>query len=142
MALSSKGPWDLEVCGFEILTVIFAYQIDLVAYGDQGATASLRLAASFRLSQPDGEDRDLDAGQDSWEQLAVVLGLRHARISRALATEKGRLTVSFDSGHEIVTQPDGRPYEHWALRGPNFNLVCMPGDGSDGVALWDDNPKV
>jgi len=136
MSLSATGPWDLPIEGFEILTIRFHFPLDLVGYGENGATVTVRFAGPFTLTEPDGRVHDLDAERNSWEELAVVLGLRHDKVSSATVSIRGELDVRFTSGRTIRAQPDGSPYETWEVTGPDFKLVAMPGDGEDGVAVW------
>jgi hypothetical protein len=136
VTLSSTGPWDLPIEGFEIQTIVFASTIDIVAYGDGGPYGTLRLAGSFGLSEADGSIHKLDSERQSWEELAILLTLRHDKITSATVTETARLRVTLDSGRSLSAQPDNTPYENWEVSGPDFKLIAMPGNGSAGVAVF------
>jgi Family of unknown function (DUF6188) len=135
-SLPATGPWTLPVEGFEVLSIVFAFPIDVVAYGNGGPSCRMRLAGAFALSEPEGTVHFLDAERQSWQELAVVLSLRHDKLVTALVTETAQLTVTFASGRSLTAEPDDRPYEHWEVTGPDFKLIAMPGDGSDGVAIF------
>ena len=135
MALPAKGPWTLPIEGFEVLQITFAYPIDVVAYGDGGASARIRFEARFDFGV-DGALRHMDASSQSWEELAVLLALRGDRIAAATATEDDPLVrIEFASGRVLAAGPDDH-YENWQVSGPGFTLVSLPGGGvahfSDG----------
>jgi hypothetical protein len=136
MSPPAPGPWRLPVEGWDVLTVIFAFQIDIIAYGDGGPTCTIRLAGTFQFSEPDGQVHNLDAEQQSWGDLTPVLNLRHDKIASATATAAAHLLVTFASGRTLGAEADGRPYEHWQIDAPGIKLIALPGDGSDGVAVW------
>jgi hypothetical protein len=137
MPLPSNGPWDLPFEGFEVLAVVFAFSIDVVAWDDKGTTATTRLHGRFRLSDADGRSHDLDAENQSWEELAVILALRHDKIMSATATETAQLLVEFQSGRSLSAAPNDAPYEHWEVTGPDFKLIALPGDDPPSVGLHD-----
>ncbi len=126
MTLPTAGPWTLPIAGFEVLQVTFAHPIDLVAYGDEGATAFVRFESEFAFAEPGGEVHELSASRDSWESLAVVLSLRHDRITSAQVSESADLDVEFESGRRLQAGPDPS-YESWEVSGPGVHLVAMPG---------------
>ena len=126
MSQPAPGPWTLPVEGWDILTVIFAFQIDIIAYGDGGPTCTIRLAGAFQLSELDGQVHNLDAEQQSWEDLTPVLSLRHDKIASATATEDAHLLVRFAGGRTLTAEADGRPYEHWQIDVPGIKLYCSP----------------
>ncbi|HME01468.1 MAG TPA: DUF6188 family protein [Solirubrobacteraceae bacterium] len=138
MTLPAKGPWDLPVQGFEVLMIVFAFPLDIVAYGNGGSDVTIRFGGRFTLTQPDGHRHELDAEQQSWQELAVVLALRHEKLASATASEAARLDVKLESGWALRAEADGTPYEHWEVTGPGYKLVALPGDGRDGVAVWSD----
>jgi Family of unknown function (DUF6188) len=132
VALAERGPWDLPIRGFVVLHVTFAFRLDIVAYGDEGATATIILAGRFEFTH-DGQRVSLDAAGQPWEALTPVLGLRHDPVSSAQASEDGQLIVDFESGSRIEAGPD-EMYENWDVSGPGFRLIAMPGGD---VAVWD-----
>jgi hypothetical protein len=136
MSVDADGPWDLHVAGWEVLTVIFGFPIDIVAYGDDGNHCTVRLAGAFTLAERNGVVHALDAEADSWEDLTSVLALRRDKLVSVHATGDARLAVSFDSGRTITAGPDDRPYEHWEVTTPDVKLIALPGNSSDGVAAW------
>jgi len=73
MKFAGDGPWELPLVGFEVLRVTFAHPLDIVAYGDEGASAPIRLEGSFELIGPAGGSLQLDASAQTWEDLAAVL---------------------------------------------------------------------
>jgi hypothetical protein len=133
---NEEGPWDLPINGWVVLTVIFAFQIDVLVYGDNGATCTIRLAGSFQLVDADGTVHRLDAAQQQWKELAPVLGLRHDRTTSAHVSSDATLAVHFASGRVLRADADGRPFEHWEINSPWMKLIAMPGDGKDGVTVW------
>lgn len=139
MSQPATGPWRLPVEGWDILTVTFAFQVDIIAYGDGGPTCTIRLAGAFQLSEPDGQVHNLDAEQQAWEDLTLVLSLRHDKIASATATDDAHLLLRFASGRTLSAEADGRPYEHWQIDAPGIKLIALPGDGSGGVAVWSDS---
>jgi hypothetical protein len=116
--------------------VVFAFPIDVVAFGDGGADARIRFGGAFKLIESDGRVHDLDAAQQSWQELAIVLALRRDKIASATVSEAAQLLVSLTSGRSLSAEPDGRPYESWEVTGPDFKLVAVPGDGTGGVAVY------
>lgn len=108
ISLAGDGPWDLPLNGFEVLLVTFAYPIDLVAYADGGASATIRFEGAFELVQQDGTRISLDAASNSWEELSPVLSLRHDRLRSLRADESARLVVAFESGRVIEAGPGPR----------------------------------
>ena len=86
--------------------------------------------------EPDGRIHELDAANQSWEELTPVLALRHDALSSVTATEDAQLSVRFGSGRTLSAEADGTPYEHWEVTFPGGKLIALPGDGSDGVAVW------
>jgi Family of unknown function (DUF6188) len=124
--LEAHGPWDLPLAGFEVLQVTFAYPIDLVAYGPDGASASPRFAGSFSLIEAEGAVVQLDASESTWEELAAVLALRHDRLRSVRPDDAAALVVEFASGRRIEA---GRheSYENWHVTGPGFQLIALPG---------------
>lgn len=137
VSLPATGPWSLSVEGWDVLTVIFAFQIDIIAYGE-GPTCTIRLAGAFQVSESDGHVHNLDVEQQAWEDLTPVLSLRHDKIASVMATDDAHLLVRFASGRTLSAEADGRPYEHWQIDAPGIKLIALPGDGSDGVAVWSD----
>jgi hypothetical protein len=137
MSQPAPGPWRLPVEGWDVLTVIFAFQIDIIAYGG-GPTCTIRLAGAFQLSESDGRVHNLDAEQQAWEELAPVLSLRHDKIASLTATDDAHLLVEFASGRTLSAEADGRPYEHWEINAPGTKIIALPCDGSDRVAVWSD----
>jgi hypothetical protein len=136
MSPGATGPWDLPVEGWEILTVIFAFQIDILAYGGEAGTCTIRLAAAFRLTDPDGHVHELDAEQNAWEDLTPVLTLRRDKLVSLNITEDACLTARFGSGRSLIAEADDRPYEHWQVTVPEITLISLPGKEPDGVATW------
>jgi Family of unknown function (DUF6188) len=134
----ATGPWSLPVEGWDILTVIFAFQIDIIAYDERGA-CKIRLAGAFKLAEPDGRVHELDAEEQSWEELTPVLSLRHDTLSSVTATDDAQLLVRLGSERTLSAEADGSPYEHWEVTVPGIKLIALPGDGSAGVAVWDDH---
>jgi len=130
--LGAEGPWDLSVTGFEVLQVTFAYPIDIVAYGPDGATVTIRFEGAFELVEPGGESQKLDASKDSWEHLSVVLALRHDRLRSVHADDSAPLLVEFASSRRIKAGPTPG-YENWQVTGRDFSLISLP-DG--GVAVF------
>lgn len=133
MPLAANGPWRLPVDGYEILTIIFGYPLDVIAYGDEGASAAFRFGGPFRLVDAGGAVHELDAEKQSWEELAVVLALRHDTIDAATATEQAELGIRLASGRVLSVRQDDSPYENWEVTGSDFKLVATPGGE---VAIW------
>jgi len=136
VSLPDEGPWELPIEGYEVLMVTFAFPIDIVAYGDAGACAQIRLAGEFRLTEPGRAARFFDASKQPWEELTAVLSLRRDRIKSAIAGMDAQLNVVFDSGVLIEAGPDGS-YENWEISGPGFQLIATPGGG---VAVFRPDP--
>lgn len=114
MTLPSYGPWTLPIEGFEVLQITFAYPIDLVAYVDGGASAIIRFENRFDFADAD-DLRHLDASSQSWQELAVLLSLRHDRTATATATEDdAQLRIDFESGRVLTAGPHPN-YENWAV---------------------------
>lgn len=128
MALAANGPWDLPISGYEVLQITFAYPVDIVAYGDGGATACMRVEGEFQFSNAKGGQSCLDASGEHWEELTPLLSLRHDRVATAHASETGRLRVEFASGSRIEAGPS-EMYENWQISGPGFQVVALPGGG-------------
>jgi hypothetical protein len=118
--------------GFEVLTVQFSGRASLVAYADGGANSSIALGGPFRLRTADAIEHRL-SGEDSWERLVPLLGLRHDHISRVSVSHAASLRVEFSSGALLEVDPDAQ-YENWELTGPgNLNLVAPPGGGDPRI---------
>jgi hypothetical protein len=126
--LPEKGPWDLPISGYEVLQVTFAFPLDIVAYAEGGATCMLRFEDTLDFSAPGQAVQRLDAAGECWEDLTVVLCLRHDRIKSALASETGHLAVEFESGRRIEAI-SSEMYESWQVSGPGFQLIALPGGG-------------
>lgn len=128
VTLRPNGPWDLSLDGFEVLQVTFAYPIDIVAYGPEGVDVTIRFEGAFELVEPDGTRRELDASRNTWEELSVVLSLRHDHPQSVHVEEGAALTVTFGSGPEIHAgaTPD---YDSWQVSGDDYSLISMPGGG-------------
>jgi Family of unknown function (DUF6188) len=124
----ASGRWELPVEGFEVLGVEFGFPIDIVTYGDGGVSTRIQFGGSFEFSEPDGEVHRLSASDQSWEELAVVLSLRHDYIKSAIATAAAQLRLEFVSGRCLSAGPDP-DYENWQISGPEFNLIALPGNG-------------
>jgi Family of unknown function (DUF6188) len=138
LSLPATGPWELPVEGWKVLTVIFAFQIDIIAYGYAGSTCTIRLAGAFELSESGGRTHELDAARQSWEELAPVLSLRHDALSSVMATDNAQLLVSFGSGRKLGATADDTPYEHWEVTAPGGRLIALPGRARPGVAVFSD----
>ena len=67
MALPAYGPWTLPIEGFEVLQMTFAYSIDVVAYGDGGASALIRFESHFDFADHGGTHH-MDAARQRWEE--------------------------------------------------------------------------
>lgn len=134
----AKGPWDLPIRGYEVLQITFAYPVDLVTYGDAGASAFVRLEGEFDFVDGGRRRSSLDAGGERWEDLVPLLKLRHDRITAAHATEAGYLAVEFASGSRIEAGPS-EMCENWQVSGPGFQLIGLP---SGGVAVFRDDPSI
>jgi hypothetical protein len=93
VTFENSSPWVLPLNGFEVLQITFAYPIDIVAYGDGGVDAIIRFEGAFRCIDADCAAHDLDASSDSWEELSVVLSLRHDRLRSVVAEVKSYLVV-------------------------------------------------
>lgn len=140
MTLPKDPPWNLPAIGFEVLTIVFARQLEIVAYGDGASTMAVRYNAAFSLTEADGQRHALNGEDTSWQALAAhVLALRHDRIAVAIVSETAALHIALRSGRTLDAAPDGGPYEHWEVtsRAPDYKLVALPGDGGAGVATWD-----
>ena len=133
MTVSAKGPWDLPIQGYEVLQITLAFLVDVVAYGDGGATATIRFEGDFRFTEPGRESQFLDVSEQRWEDLTAVLSLRHDRVQSARVSESGQLVVEFASGRGLEAGPN-QAYENWEVSGPGFQLIASPGGG---VAVFD-----
>jgi hypothetical protein len=128
MVLPANGPWTLPIEGFEVLQITFAYPIDVVTYGDGGVSATIRFEARFDFADDDGVHA-MDAARQSWDELALLLALRHDRITEAVATEDdAQVRIAFASGRLLTAGPDPH-YENWQVTGPGFQLISTPGGG-------------
>jgi len=132
LTLDSEGPWDLPVEGFEVLQVTFGYPIFIVAYGPDGASVTIQFEGAFEVVEPGGARRKLDASTDSWEEMSIVLSLRHDHLHSVQAEDSAALAVEFRSGRRIAAGPTAG-YENWQVSGRDFSLVSLPGGG---VALF------
>jgi hypothetical protein len=129
VGLPAHGWWTLPIRGYEVLQVTFAYPIDVVAYGDGGASAIIRFEGPFELTDATGRTHRLDASKQAWPDLAVVLSLRHDRVVEADASEdEATLRVSFASGSLLTAGPIPQ-YESWQVTAPGFQLIARPGGG-------------
>jgi hypothetical protein len=127
--LHPNGPWDLPIEGFEVSSLVFAYPIDIVAYGDGGVSTRIRFQGAFDFAQPRRRIRHLGAGDAKWPEFAVLFVLRFDRIARASATEDdAQLQIDFASGRVLTAGPDPH-YENWEVTGPGFQLISLPGGG-------------
>jgi hypothetical protein len=126
--LNPEGPWDIPVDGFEVLQVTFAYPVDIVTYGPDGETVTIRIEGAFEFVDSEGTNRRFDASKNSWEELSVVLALRHDHLRSVHADETGALTVEFKSGRRIEASCTPG-YENWQISGREFSLISLPGDG-------------
>lgn len=133
MTLSTTGPWQLPLEGFEVLQLTFAYPIDIVAYGDGGASTLIRFEGRFDFTEPHDGVHHLNAAEQPWSELGALFSLRGDRITSAKATEGAQLRVEFASGRLIEAGPDPA-YENWEVSGPGFQLIATPGGG---VAVFD-----
>jgi Family of unknown function (DUF6188) len=136
----ADGPWDLEVVGFEVQTVnLNQYSVDIIAYGDEGHTAQLRLAGPIELLAPSGKIESLETGKDSWERLAALLVLRQDRVTRAQFNETSELRVEFQSGHTITAACEGQ-FETWEVNASGgVKVIGTP--GANEPAIWSGDPK-
>jgi hypothetical protein len=139
MTLSAEGPWELPVNGHEVLQVTFAFPIDVIAYGDGGASTSIRFEGAFDYGEPDGEIQHLNAANQPWEHLAVLLALRRDRLKNATASVDGQLQITLATGRTLTAGPDHN-YENWAIWGAGYHLIALPGGGEPAVWL-SDSPK-
>jgi hypothetical protein len=129
VVLPAHGPWMLPIADYEVLQVTFAYPIDVVAYADGGASAIIRFEGPFDFTDARGGTHHLNAAEQSWADLAVVLSLRHDRVTEANATEdEATLRVAFASGCVLSAGPTPQ-YESWQVTGPGFQLIALPGGG-------------
>jgi hypothetical protein len=129
VVLPAHGPWTLPIRDFEVLQITFAYPVDVVAYGDGGASAIIRFEGPFEFTDATGRTHRLDAAKQSWSDLAVVLSLRHDRVAEADATEdEATLRVAFASGSLLSAGPTPQ-YESWQVTAPGFQLIARPGGG-------------
>ena len=85
----------------------------------------IRFEGAFELEESDGTRRELDASGNTWEELSVVLSLRHDHPQSVHAEESGALTVTFGSGRQIHAGPSP-DYENWHVRGDDFSLSPCP----------------
>jgi hypothetical protein len=124
------GPWTLPVAGFEILTVEFSAScMRLVAYVFGGEHCSIDLIGPFELREPDGRAHRLDPSSQAWEELVVLLSLRHDTVAAATATAESDLFVELASGRTIRIGPDDR-FVSWEMSGPGtLDLVAGVGGG-------------
>jgi|GEM_PF-2882794 hypothetical protein len=133
MKLSESAPSNLPIVGFHVSLITFAGLIDIVAYGEAGVSSQIRFEGSFQLRDPELGSVPLDPQSQSWEDLSVLLALRHDEITVATAdAQESTLRVEFSSGRVLSAGPDPN-YENWEAHGPGFMLVCKPGGG---LALW------
>lgn len=142
--LPVEGPWDLAVAGFEVIHMTLSFHVDITAYGEVAKSRSkgvvgapsamLRLAGSFSLREPDGQELALDPSQQVWDDLRPLFALRGDRIASARASNDGQLRVEFMSGRALSAGPDPN-YENWEFHAPGAFLVAMPGGE---VALFHD----
>jgi hypothetical protein len=115
-----------------VLQITFAFALD-VAYADGGASSAITLGASFDFTTADRHVLALNAATDRWDELTVVLGLRHDGIQSCRASQAGDLAVEFESGARIAAATHGK-YESWAVSGPGFQLIAVPGGGVTAFA--------
>lgn len=128
MTLPAHGPWSLPIEGLEVLQITFACPIDVVAYGEGGASTMIRFEGRFDFTDQAGVHH-LDASTQSWEDLAMLLALRHDRITEATASEQHAcVRVAFSSGRVLTAGPDPQ-YESWEVSGSGFRLIATPGGG-------------
>jgi hypothetical protein len=129
MPLQAHGPWTLPIEGFEVYAITFGGLIDVLSAGAEGARAKIRFESAFRFGEPGESPLELNPATDSWQDLAVIMTLRHDRIVAAVATEADAcLRVEFESGRLLTAEPDPR-YENWAVTAPDFQLISRPGGG-------------
>jgi hypothetical protein len=112
-----------------VSSLVFAHPIDIVAYGDGGASVQIRLQAELDFAQPRRRVSHLGGDDASWNVFAVLFVLRFDRIASASATEEdAQLPVEFESGRVPTAGPDPH-YEKWEATGPGFQLISTPGGG-------------
>jgi hypothetical protein len=66
VAVAAEGPWDLPIKDHEVLQMTFAYPLDIVVYGDAGATGMIRLEGRFDFAEAEQQRHSLDAFGDRW----------------------------------------------------------------------------
>jgi Family of unknown function (DUF6188) len=112
--------------------------VDIVAYGDEGVTSTIRLSGPFKFESPDGAETTLDP-EGVWEPLAALFVLRHDKIKLLRISNESDLRVEFASGCVITSAADAS-YENWQVDAPNEIMVIAPPGGGE-PAIWDDNPN-
>jgi len=129
MPLPANGPWTLPIEGFEVYALTFGGLIDVLVAGTGGARAKIRFESAFEFTEPGQRALELNPANDAWQDLAAIMTLRHDRIVAAEAIEAdARLRVEFESGRLLTAEPDPQ-YENWAVTGPGFQLISLPGGG-------------
>jgi len=121
MTWGATGPWTLTVEGWDILTVIFAYQLDIIAYGGDEGDCTIRLAGAFELRDPDGKTYELDAAQQPWEELTPVLSLRHDTLSSLVAPKMRACLSASAAGGRSARRPMRRRMSTGKSQRPRAN---------------------
>jgi hypothetical protein len=120
----------LYVTGREITRLLIDYQLTLQVWIPKD-TLEIKLATNFVFT----------SGQASYvinpenrTDICRALTILHQELNTVTATNHGRLTITFQSGDQIISEPD-EAYEAWSLCDSSGLLViARPSGGIDYFA--------
>ena len=138
MRVDDDGRLELDVEEFEVLHMTFgAHLVDIVAYGPDGVTSTIRFEGPFELHQPNGERERIDPQTDPWERFTGLFELRHDTVRVARVTMTSELYVQFASGR-VLTSSGEDGSDTWEVSAPGGVLVLAR---NGEPAIWDGDSK-
>ncbi len=100
-----------------------------VAFAVGGEHSRIDFYGAFELREPDGRVHKLNPSSQAWEELVVLLSLRHDTIAAATVTAESDLVIEFASGRTIAAGPNKR-FATWEISGPGaLDLLAAVGGG-------------
>jgi hypothetical protein len=135
MTWSQTGPWTLTIEDWPILTVIFAFQIDIIADGGEAGHCTIRLGGALNCTTPTGRPTSWTPNSSHGMSSRQCSPCGTTRRSLNV-TNDASLVARFATRRTISAEADGRPYEHWEVTMPYGKLIALPGRSDDGVAVF------
>jgi hypothetical protein len=98
-----------------------------------GTDASFRIETDVVLTAADGSSVPFRSASAD-VPAADLVGLFRKSVTKAWASDDGKLTIQFSGGVTLTATPDP-DYEAWEIIAENgFRVICMPGGK---LAIWD-----